>query len=223
LQKGGSGGWEDLLSSGDMSAFREPTGEWMVVSEAMMNPENERLISTRPGTGTIVNGLEGDRAPMLFTEMEYGDAELHVEFMIPRGSNSGIYFQGRYELQILDSWGVEELGSGDCGGIYERWKDDKGYEGHAPRTNASLKPGEWQSYDVIFRAPRFDENGEKTENARFVKVVHNGVLIHEEQEVTGPTRSPAFEEEGPAGPMTFQADHGPVAYRNIRVRALDIE
>ncbi|MHC4271602.1 MAG: 3-keto-disaccharide hydrolase, partial [Planctomycetota bacterium] len=220
MQKGGKEGWEDLLASGDMSAFREPTGDWMVVSEATINPDDDGLLSATPGAGTILNGLTGDRAPQLFTKAEYGDIEAHIEFMIPKGSNSGIYFQGRYELQILDSWRVEEPGSGDCGGIYERWEDDKGYDGHAPRTNASREPGQWQSYDVIFRAPRFDEGGNKTENGRFVKVVHNGIVIHEDQEVSGPTRSPAFEEEGPLGPMVFQGDHGPVAYRNIRVRTL---
>ncbi|MHC4265232.1 MAG: family 16 glycoside hydrolase [Planctomycetota bacterium] len=115
MQKGSKEGWEDLLASDDMSSFREPKDDWMVVSDATINPDDDGLLTTTPGTGTIVNGLKGDRAPHLFTKAEYGDIEAHIEFMIPQGSNSGIYFQGRYELQILDSWGVEEPGSGGAG------------------------------------------------------------------------------------------------------------
>ncbi|MHC5074151.1 MAG: 3-keto-disaccharide hydrolase [Planctomycetota bacterium] len=222
-QKANEKDWIELLAPGDMSAFREPTGDWQVVGDASINPDNDNLLVSEPGTGTIVNGLTGDRAPQLFTTMEHGDVEAHIEFMIPHQSNSGIYFQGRYELQILDSWGIENPSSGDCGGIYERWENDKGFEGNAPLTNASRRPGEWQIYNVIFRAPRFDENGVKKENARFVKVVHNGVLIHENVQVSGPTRSPAFEEEGPLGPIIFQGDHGPVAYRNIRIRHISLK
>jgi hypothetical protein len=156
----------------------------------------------------------------LLSRHEHGDCEAHVEFVIPQGSNSGVYFQGRYEIQVLDSWGkpAERLGHGDCGGIYQRWDPNRkppGYEGHPPRVNASRPPGEWQTFDVIFRAPRFDADGKKVANARFVKVVHNGKLIHENVEVTGPTRAAAFGDEKPTGPIMLQGDHGPVAYRNV--------
>ncbi|HLF95430.1 MAG TPA: family 16 glycoside hydrolase, partial [Planctomycetota bacterium] len=80
--------------------------------------------------------------------------------------------------------------------------------------------GEWQSFDVVFLAPRFDAAGKKTANARFVKVTHNGQVIHEEVEVTGPTRAGAWEDEKPLGPIMLQGDHGPVAFRNLRVRPL---
>jgi 3-keto-disaccharide hydrolase len=140
--------------------------------------------------------------------------------MIPQGSNSGIYFQSRYEIQIFDSWGKKTPSSGDCGAIYERWKDGRGFEGHPPRVNASRPPGEWQSFDVMFRAPRFNSKGEKIANARFIKVVHNGQTIHEKVEVTGPTRASTFNDEKPAGPLMLQGDHGPVAYRNLRLRPI---
>ena len=99
---------------------------------------------------------------------------------------------GRYEIQVFDSWGVDssQVKHSDCGGIYERWKDDKGYEGHAPRVNASKKPGEWQTLEVVFVPPGLTLQGKKIENARFVKVVLNGQLIHENVDVTGPTRPP---------------------------------
>jgi hypothetical protein len=140
--------------------------------------------------------------------------------MVPKGSNSGVYFQGRYEIQILDSWGVKEPTYTDCGGIYERWKDDKGYEGHAPKVNASKEPGQWQSFDMIFRAPRFDAAGKKIANAKFEKVVHNGQIVHENVEVTGPTRAAVYEDEKPLGALVLQGDHGPVAYRNMWIEPL---
>jgi len=73
---------------------------------------------------------------------------------------------------------------------------------------------------VIFKAPRFDKDGKKTANAVFVKVTHNGKVVHENQEVTGPTRAAGFNDEKPTGPVMLQGDHGPVAYRNIRIKAL---
>jgi hypothetical protein len=144
----------------------------------------------------------------------------HIEFMVPKGSNSGVYFMGRYEIQVLDSWGKEEVIHSDAGGIYERWdenREPKGYEGVRPRKNASRKPGEWQEFDVIFQAPRFDSDGKKIANATFIKVIHNGIVIHENVEVTGPTRAAMneYDPEQSKGPLMLQGDHGPVAYRNI--------
>ncbi|MHC4618791.1 MAG: family 16 glycoside hydrolase [Planctomycetota bacterium] len=211
------------LVGDDFSTWRENTGTWQIVGEAVMNPEDEKLIATKPGTGIIVNGPKG-RTVDLFSRAEFGDVKAHIEFMVPRGSNSGVYFMGRYEIQILDSWGVEKPKHSDCGGIYQRWdekRSPKGYEGHPPRVNASLYPGQWQSFDVIFRAPRFDESGRKIGNARFEKVIHNGIVVHEGVEVTGPTRAAAYKDEKLSGPLMLQGDHGPVAYRNIRIEALN--
>lgn len=214
-----SGDWINLLEVGDFSQWRQPTGEWIIVGDTLKNPNNERLLVWKPGTGVVVNGVKG-RTCHLFTKMEHGDIEAHIEFTVPKGSNSGVYFQGRYEIQVFDSWGVKKPKYSDCGGIYQRWRDNKGFEGRPPRVNASRKPGEWQTFDVIFRAPRFDKDGKKIANATFVRVVHNGKVIHENQEVTGPTRAAAFNDEKPTGPLMFQGDHGPVAYRNMRVRLL---
>jgi len=214
--------WIGLLRGGDFSAWREPVGEWKIVGDAFKDPNNERRLAWKPGTGVAVNGVKG-RTNYLFTKMEHGDIEAHIEFMVPKGSNSGVYFQGRYEIQVLDSWGVKRPEHSDCGGIYQRWDENrspKGYEGHPPRVNASLPPGQWQSYDVIFRSPRFDESGKKIANARFEKVVHNGVVVHENVELTGPTRASAYDDEKPAGPIMLQGDHGPVAYRSIWIRKL---
>jgi hypothetical protein len=210
------------LASNNLDGFRKPTGDWQIVGKAVKDPKDEKKLSTEPGTGVLFNTNKG--TVNILTKDEFGDCELHAEFIVPKGSNSGIYFQGRYEIQIFDSFGVEHPKYGDCGGIYQRWHEKpapgepQGYEGKAPKVNASLPPGEWQTFDITFRAPRFDASGRKTENARFVKVVHNGKVIHENEEVTGPTRSGTFDDEKPAGPIMLQGNHGPVAFRNIVIK-----
>jgi hypothetical protein len=93
-----------------------------------------------------------------------------------------------------------------------------GHYGVAPRSNASKAPGEWQSLDIVFRAPRFDDAGKKVENARFVKVSVNGVVVHENQEVTGPTRAHPRKGEEATGPISIQGDHGPIAIRSFKVK-----
>ena len=199
--------------------FRDNTGDWQNVGEVFVAPDKPRALASKPGSGVLVNGPRG-RTRNLVAELEHADIEAHIEFMVPKGSNSGVYFQGRYEIQVFDSWGVEKPTHSDCGGIYQRWARGKGFEGHPPRVNASLEPGKWQTFDVIFRAPRFDKSGKKIANACFVKVIHNGKVVHENVEVTGPTRAAMFGDEKPSGPMMFQGDHGPVAYRNIRIKPL---
>ena len=203
----------------DLSTWRDNAGEWMVVGQATMAPDDPQRIASKPGQGVLVNGPAG-KTKNIFSKLEHADLEAHIEFMVPKGSNSGVYFQGRYEVQILDSWGVEELKHGDCGGIYQRWADGRGFEGHPPKVNASREPGQWQTFDVVFLAPRFNSEGKKIANAKFVKVIHNGKLVHENVEVTGPTRAAAFSDEKPTGPLMLQGDHGPVAYRNIQVKPL---
>ena len=212
------------IQGADFSAFRGDTGAWLMAAEIFKDAANEKKLAWKPGTGAAVNGPTG-RTKHLFTKAEHGDCEAHIEFMVPKSSNSGVYFQGRYEIQVFDSWGVEKPKHSDCGGIYQRWhsgnrdrsQTERGYEGRPPKVNASKAPGEWQTFDVIFKAPRFNASGQKTADAVFVKVVHNGKVIHENQEVTGPTRAAAFNDEKPLGPMMFQGDHGPVAYRNVRI------
>jgi len=223
-----SGAGKVTLLGDDLSGFRGDTGEWQVVGEVKLDPDNPTRFVTTPGKGVAVNGPAG-RTKHLFSRHEHGDVEAHIEFVVPKHSNSGVYFQGRYEIQILDSWGLpadHPLKHGDCGGIYQRWDPKRkppGFEGHAPRHNFSRPAGQWQTFDVIFRAPRFDTSGKKIANARFVEVLHNGRLIHEDVEVTGPTRAAAFRDEKPTGPLMFQGDHGPVAYRNVWLRALPTE
>jgi len=208
-----------VLTGGDFSQWRDNTGQWQIVGDTFVKPGNNKLLGSKAGTGVILNGPTG-RTSNLFSKAQFGDVKAHIEFMVPKGSNSGVYFNGRYEIQVLDSWGVKKLSHGDCGGIYQRWDDNrepKGYEGYPPRINASREPGQWQTFDIIFRAPRFNRRGQKVANARFEKVVHNGTVIHADVEVSGPTRASAYNDEKPTGPLMLQGDHGPIAYRNIRI------
>jgi hypothetical protein len=134
-----------------------------------------------------------------------------VEFCVPKGSNSGIYLQNRYEVQVLDSYGKAVENAHDCAAIYERWDDaaKRGFEGSVPLVNASKPAGEWQSFDITFLAPKFDSDGKKVANAKFVKVEHNGQVVHESIEATGPIR--------------LQGDHRTVAYRNLKLTSLSVK
>ncbi len=152
------------------------------------------------------------------TEREFGDFQLHLEFFCPATeakadqakSNSGVYLHGRYEVQVLDSFGDAPAGNG-CGGIYKV---------AAPLVNACRPAGEWQSYDILFRAPRFDGTGARTSAAR-VTVLQNGIAIHNNLELPAPTPGGIDDKVLARGPLLLQ-DHGdPVRYRNIWVRSLD--
>ncbi|MDD4869007.1 MAG: DUF1080 domain-containing protein [Kiritimatiellae bacterium] len=209
----------DLLRCGDFCMWREPVGDWKIVGEVMKDARDGKKLTGKAGKDAMLNGDKG-RTHNIITKDEFGDVELHIEFMVPEKSNSGVYLMARYEIQVFDSWGIEHPKYSDCGGIYQRWADGKGFEGRAPAANASRKPGEWQTFDAIFKAPRFDKGGKKIANAIFVKVVHNDKVIHENQEVTGPTRASTYNDEKAVGPLMLQGDHGPVAYRNIRIRPL---
>jgi hypothetical protein len=170
----------------------------------------------KPGEFDAVKSAVGERGDLanmkaggvdIYTEAKFGDAVFEVEFMIPKGSNSGIYLMGEYEVQILDSYGKEKVGPGDLGGLYQA---------AAPKVNASKKPGEWQKFVIDFRAPKF-EGGKKVANAKFVKVTLNDTVIHENVEMKGPTPGGITGKEAATGPLMFQGDHGPVAFRTIKI------
>lgn len=206
------------------------TGEWGLAKSIAGSTTAKEWKSVTAGGTILYNGKAGKTTNIL-SKLKHGDVEVKAEFMIPKSSNSGIYFMERYEVQILDSFGKADdaLTHGDCGGIYQRWdesvpdKSKRGFEGTKPSTNASTAPGTWQSFEISFRAPRFDESGKKLEHAKFVKVVHNGVVIHEDVEVTGPTRGGNSGPEVPSAPFKIQGDHGPVAIRKFEVKEANFE
>jgi hypothetical protein len=206
-----------------LKGWRQPVGEWLVTGAVKLDPAEPKRFSITSGHGVLLNGANGLTVDLL-TEAEFGDVEVHVEFCISEKSNSGVYLMGRYEVQIYDSYGVEKdaYPGIECGGIYPRWIHEQDVEGHSPRVNASKPPGEWQTFDIVFRAPRFDSSGKKISNARVVKVTHNGKVVHENVELTGPTRGGLSDDDKPLGPLRLQGDHGPVAYRNLRIKPIQL-
>lgn len=213
------------LSKDNFTGWRTERGEWYETGAVFMNPDEPNRLTALPGSGMYVNGVTG-RTNHLVTFQEWDDMRLHIEFMVPENSNSGVYFMGRYEIQIRDSYKKESYNPGnECGGIYQRWdesRDPKGFEGHSPDIHAARPPGQWQWFDAVFRAPRFDANGNKIANAHFERVFHNGYLIHENVELTGPTRASLYEDEQATGPIMLQGDHGPVAYRRMWAAPVDV-
>ncbi|MEI7911266.1 MAG: family 16 glycoside hydrolase [Verrucomicrobiota bacterium] len=206
-----------LMPPGQALAAWQPAPGWSEVGSVSIDPQNPAVLQTQPGTGVVVSPGSGG---YLLTKENFADVALHVEFLIPQHSNSGVYFLGSHELQIYDSFGVatDQYPGIECGGIYPEWRDDANIRGHSPLVNASKPPGEWQCFDVIYRAPRFDSAGHKTRNASFEKVSHNGTTVQENIELLGPTRVGLPEQA--RGPLRLQGDHGPVAYRNLRVRPI---
>jgi hypothetical protein len=177
-----------------------------VVGEAELDPKNSSLLVVKPGTGQMVN-KSGGHGVDIFTEQKFGDCTIELEFMVPKGSNSGVYVMGEYEIQILDSFGRKKVGPGDLGGLYGV---------AAPRINAARRPGEWQKFVIDFQAPRFEDK-KKASNAKFLKVVLNDQVIHENVEMTGATPGGLTHKEAATGPLMFQGNHGAVAIRNIKI------
>jgi hypothetical protein len=192
-----------LFGGSDLLAWQKPDGSaapWQV---------GEGYFEVTPGTGTIQ------------TKQGFGDVQLHLEWASPspaRGTNqdrgnSGVFLMGRYEIQVLDSYQADSYADGQAGAIYGQYP---------PLANATRAPGEWQAYDIYFRRPRFSSDGSLLEPGR-VTVVHNGILVQNNEEILGPTSYMQFSPysaHAPEGPIQLQ-DHGhPVRYRNIWIRPL---
>ena len=167
-----------------------------------------------------------ERAAYLYTAEDYQDLSLKMEFLIPENSNSGVYFMGRYEIQIADSYGKDDAGFGDMGGLFHRWHDDRetgrSYEGVAPMVNAANEAGTWQTLEASFRAPRFAADGTKLSHATFVSVKINGQMVHENLVAKGPTQNSVFKDEATSGPLVIEGRRGPIAIRIFEVKAADL-
>jgi hypothetical protein len=194
-----------LFDGTDLSQWLSSSGgdpKWRIVDGAM---------ESVPRSGYVVS------------KQKFGDCQVHVEFASPetvKGSgqgrgNSGVFLMGEFEVQVLDSYENETYSDGSAGSIYGQYP---------PLVNASRLPGQWQSYDIVFKRPRFDDQG-KLQSSAQLTVFHNGVLIQNANEALGPTnwiRHKSYEKmKGKVdGPLSLQ-DHGnPVRYRNIWVRNL---
>ncbi|MGO9243013.1 MAG: DUF1080 domain-containing protein [Bryobacteraceae bacterium] len=219
-------GWTALFNGRDLTGWhgRDPNqkNEWFTTAavfyDRLLNPKSLTAHGS-PGD-RMINSLRG-RTTDLVTDQKFGDMELYLEFMLAQGSNSGIYMHSLYECQIFDSFGsAQPMTSSDGGAIYHRWINEQGVGGSAPRVNASLPPGRWQSYQIWFQAPRFDASGKKIANAKFLRVLYNGIVVQENVEIDGPTRAHMEIPEAAENSLMIQGDHGPVAVRNIYWRPL---
>jgi hypothetical protein len=205
-QEGGKGpeALFDVAFAPEKAADRELPWKWVNANESDDKKVKWRIVDgameVKAGSGSIV------------TKRKFEDFELHIEFRTPfmpdaRGQgrgNSGVYLQGRYEVQVLDSYGLEGKDN-ECGGIYKVG---------APLVNMCLPPLQWQTYDIMFRAPRFNAGGTKAEDA-VITVVHNGVTIHDRRRIPGPTGGALDGKVAEPGGIYLQ-DHGnPAQFRNI--------
>lgn len=196
-----------LFKGKDMSEWEIPENtEWMV----------------EDGIVTIKPSKERQTKPVwIFSKKQFGDIQLHVEWRSPkkvegegqRRGNSGIFLPGKYEIQVLDSYDNPTYVNGQCASVYKQI---------IPLVNACRKPGEWQTYDIIFKAPRFKQDG-RLESPAYVTVIHNGVLLQNHAEIKGRTTfvgNPEYIAHPLKQPLGLQ-DHGDgVAYRNIWLREL---
>lgn len=215
---------QEYIPLEDLSFFKS-TGKtnWKLAKDASADLSKKDIFTLTPGTGALVNLPSEGNMSNLHSAKEYGDVDISFDFMMSAHSNSGFYLQGRYEVQLLDSWGVLNPTTADCGGIYKRFKQGpplETYEGYAPRVNACLAPGLWQHIDISFQAPRFDGNGNKISDAKMIQIKLNGAIIHENVSLSGPTGGSISEKETEKGPFVIQGDHGSVAFRHFTVKDL---
>ena len=186
--------------------------------------KGEKTGKTGPPAWKVSNGaIEVTSDGHLMTKEKFGDVQLHIEWASPstvvaasqgRG-NSGVLLMGTYEIQVLDSFNNVSYADGQAGAVYAQYP---------PLVNASKGPGEWQAYDIVFEAPRF-EHGKLVKPA-FVTVIHNGVLLHHRQEMLGPMRHKLvtqYEPHAAEAPLILQMHSNPVRYRNIWARRLVLD
>lgn len=191
-----------LFDGNDLSKWtgRNGVAEWTVANDAF---------TVKPGTGDIS------------TVDSFGDIQLHIEWRTPTAivgesqgrGNSGVFLMERYEVQVLDSYQNRSYSNGQAGSIYKQYM---------PLVNASRRPGEWQTYDIIFMAPRFASDGSLKQPAT-ITVLHNGVLVQNHVSLKGPTvfrGQPKYEPHGTKAPLQLQDHSNLVSYRNIWLREL---
>ncbi len=201
-------------------AVIDPGGPDKAPSDAVVLFDGKDLSAWDGGEKwTVADGAITAGPGTLRSKSEFGDCQLHIEWAsAPEAegqgqgrSNSGVFLMGTYEVQVLDSYENTTYFDGQCGAIYKQ---------HPPLVNACRKPGEWQSYDIIWTCPRFDSEG-KLVSPAFVTVLQNGVLVQNHFQLEGNTpfdRPPSYTPHGDKGPITLQYHGNPVRFRNIWVR-----
>lgn len=219
--------WTDIVSPSGHASILSLAHGVTHCGDAKLSDRPGELIAL-PGTGVVAatSKLNSSCEMNLSSSEYFGDCEVQLEFFLGKGSNSGVKLQQRYEIQLYDSYGHDQPTALECGGVYPHWvyrADGKSLKyldkGVPPTVNAAKPAGEWQTLSIVFRAPRFDENGKKISNARFESVVLNGQIVQQDVELDSPTGNAATPlAETPRAPLLLQMDHGAVAFRNVRVR-----
>ena len=192
-----------------IDAFRSASPNWQDAGELAGNPRQDKVLQTKPGVGLLVCRPRGEAPEQLVSKAEHGDVALDLEVLLSPGSAVSVFLHGRYAVNIGDSWGVRLPGSQDCGAIARRSGD------LAPRGNACRAPGLWQRLQIEFQAPRFDPAGQKTTNARFVKIALNDFVIHENVEMPEPSPNAAFPNEAATAPLMIAGHRGAIAVRRM--------
>ncbi|MET0243604.1 MAG: DUF1080 domain-containing protein, partial [Flavitalea sp.] len=216
---------QDSINLSALNAYK-PANGWQMAGDVNADLRIANNFKVVAGDKILVNQYNDQKKPGdLYSIVEHGDADIEIDFLLARGSNSGIYLQGNYEIQLFDSWGKASVTSADNGGVYQRWDEKRetgrqGYEGTAPRQSVSKAPGLWQHLRISFQAPVFDSSGSKISNAKILSVELNGVLVQEQVELSGPTHGGDGKEKA-IGPIRLQGDHGAIAFRNIVIRKFD--
>jgi hypothetical protein len=220
-------GWIYLVGSDGPQGIAKVGQNITLCGDVHLQPQSRELAAT-PGVGVVAALSTYDYGDdnNLLSKQEFADCELYLEFLIGKGSNSGVKLQQRYEIQLYDSHGKDDLSGTDCGGIYPHWKfrrNGRGLnyidQGVPPTVNAAKPAGQWQTLQIVFKAPRFDDQGKKIKNARFASVTLNDQEIHRDVEVDSPTGNVSSPlPEVAKAPLYLQLDHGPVAFRNVRVK-----
>jgi hypothetical protein len=187
---------------------------WSVAAAVSLDPKNPKALvaagQPADATGLLVAQLKNFQGTNLVTAQKFGDCTVRLEFLLPKDGNSGLFLMGLYELQLTDSLGIpnDKMQEGDHGGIPFFKK---------PLINASAKPGEWQTLEVTFQAPRFDPAGKKTSPAKIVRAVMNSKTVQQNLDLPEPTGGGLDTPESPTGPVMLQGNEGPVAFRNLTI------
>ena len=211
----------DLLGTDNLNGFQDLKAKnWQITGNVFMNRQVSNQVSPEEGKGILLNMPAGGQAENLITKLEHADVDLLLEFMLPPGSQSGIYFQGRYKILLADSWRKDSADAASCGAIVQP-ASMNGAATTVPLLNVCKAPGLWQQLFVRFKAPRFNASGQKIANAWFEQVVLNGKTIQEHVEVAAPQNGSPLEGEKPMGPLVFQGSGGAIAFHNIRYKSYD--
>jgi hypothetical protein len=222
-------GWQPLINGKNMDGWTyvdpKREGTWMATRGVYWSAKAPKALVGRSEPGDrIVNTAKGTTASNLMCAVKMSDFELYIEFMIPANSNSGVYLHGLYEMQIWDSYGIVPRLDTDRTGALYHYQESKtlGVDGGTvPLVRAEYDHGQWNAYHVWYKAPRFDANGKKTENAMVLRALLNGRLIHENQPRLARTVAAPNMPEATVNPVCMlQGDHGSVAFRNAYVRPL---